>query len=163
MSQIELYAPVKTMHGKFEKDSGIVMRKKKYRAPSGAVLREGVQESYKVANPRDFKKNPPKGNEAANMRTFGESSFQANEIIRAGKLTEEEIAAMPEEQREHTMELRAQLAEFEKRFYAQFKAPDPEAPFEKKLKPGATTLRRKQYLKLDNFIQALIRNKSSHK
>ena len=54
MSQIEFYAPVKNMRGEFEKNSGIVMRQKKYRAPNGAVLKVGVQESYKVANPRDF-------------------------------------------------------------------------------------------------------------
>ena len=156
MAQVELITPVKNLTCKF---GDTVMRRKKYRAPNGAVLREGVQESYIIKNPRDFKKNPPKGNEAANMRTFGESSFQANEIIRAGKLTEEEIAAMPEEQREHTMELRAQLAEFEKRFYAQFKAPDSEAPFEKKLKPGASVLRRKQYVKIDTFIQAILRQR----
>ena len=49
------------------------------------------------------------------------------------------------------------LADFRKRFYAQFKRPDKEAPFEKKPKPGAIKLRRKQYAKLDNFIQAIIR------
>lgn len=159
MSQIELYAPVKTMQGKFEKGSGIVMRKKKYRAPSGAVLREGVQESYKVANPRDFKKNPPKGNEAANMRSFGDISLQASEIIRSEKYTEDELAAMTPEQRARVDELRAQLESYRTRFYAQFKKPDPEAPFEKKPQPGSTVLRRKQYVKLDNFIQAIIRNK----
>ena len=41
MTQIKFYAPVKEMNGEFEKGSGIVMRKKKYRAPNGAVLREG--------------------------------------------------------------------------------------------------------------------------
>ena len=39
MSQIEFYAPVKNMHGEFEKGSKIVMRQKKYRAPNGAVSR----------------------------------------------------------------------------------------------------------------------------
>ena len=47
------------------------------------------------------------------------------------------------------------------RFYAQFKKPDPEAPFEKKLRPGASKLYRKQYSKLDTFIQALLRQKTA--
>ena len=36
---------------------------------------------------------------------------------------------------------------------------DPEAPFEKKPRIGSSKLVRKQYGKLDNFIQALIREK----
>ena len=44
MTQIKFYAPVKEMNGEFEKGSGIIMRKKKYRAPNRAVLREGVHE-----------------------------------------------------------------------------------------------------------------------
>ena len=54
MTKIKFYAPVREMNGEFEKNSGIIMRKKKYRAPNGAVLKEGVQESYKITNPRDF-------------------------------------------------------------------------------------------------------------
>ena len=59
MSKIKFYAPVHEMNGEFEKGSGIIMRKKKFRAPNGAVLKECVQESYKIVNPRDFTKNPP--------------------------------------------------------------------------------------------------------
>ena len=66
---------------------------------------------------------------------------------------------MTPEERAHIMDLRAELENYRKRFYAQFKRPDPEAPFEKKLKPGASVLRRLQYVKLDNFIQAIIREK----
>lgn len=163
MSQIEFYAPVKNMKGELEKGSGVVMRKKNYRAPNGAVLREGVQESYKIVHPRDYEKNPPKDAELANINAFTDSKRLASEIIRSERYTDEELNAMTAEQRAHVAELRRQLESYRTRFYAQFKQPDPEAPLEKKLKPGATTLRRKQYLKLDNFIQALIRNKSSHK
>ena len=67
MTKIKFYAPVKEMNGEFEKGSGIIMRKKKYRAPNGAVLKEGVQESYKIVNPRDYEKNPPQGAELANI------------------------------------------------------------------------------------------------
>ena len=159
MTKIKFHAPVREMNGEFEKGSGIVMRKKKYRAPNGAVLHEGVQESYKVVHPRDFKKTPPKGAEAANMRSFGEASLIASEIIRSERFTEDELNAMTPEQQEHVAELRATLDDLRTRFYAQFKAPDPEAPLEKKLRPGASVLRRKQYVKLDTFIQAIVRER----
>ena len=159
MSQIEFYAPVKNMRGEFEKNSGIVMRQKKYRAPNGAVLKVGVQESYKVANPRDFQKNPPQGAELANMQSFGEISRLTTEIIRSERYTEEELAAMTTDERARVAQLREQLQLFRTRFYAQFKRPDPEAPFQKKLDPGCSTLKRKQYSKLDTFIQAIIREK----
>lgn len=159
MTKIKFHAPVREMNGEFEKGSGIIMRKKKYRAPNGAVLREGAQESYRIVHPRDFDKNPPKGNEAANMRSFGDVSLQAAQIIRSDKYTDDELSAMTPEERAHVEELRQQLESFRKRFYAQFKKPDPEAPFEKKPDPNSTKLRRKQYVKLDNFIQAIIREK----
>ena len=159
MSQIEFYAPVKNMHGEFEKGSKIVMRQKKYRAPNGAVLKEGVQESYKIVNPRDYKKNPPKGAELANINSFADSKRISSEIINSEKITDEELSAMPPEERTKTLELRQQLDDFRKRFYAQFKKPDPEAPYEKKPRPGSTKLLQKQYAKLDNFIQAIIREK----
>ena len=159
MTQIKFYAPVKEMNGEFEKGSGIIMRKKKYRAPNGAVLREGVQESYKLVNPRDYEKNPPKGAELANIQLFSESKRLASEIINSGKLTDEELAAMTPEERQKTLELRAELENFRNRFYAQFKRPDPEAPYEKKPRPGSTKLLQKQYAKLDNFIQAIIRER----
>ena len=162
MSQIEFYAPVKNMHGEFEKGSGIVMRQKKYRAPNGAVLKEGKQESYKIVNPRDYKKNPPKGAELANIQSFADSKRVSSEIINSEKITDEELAAMTPEQRAHVVELQQQLENYRKRFYAQFKKPDPQAPFEKKPRPGSMILRRKQYAKLDNFIQAIIREQSNH-
>lgn len=159
MTQIKFYAPVKEMNGEFEKGSGIIMRKKKYRAPNGAVLREGVQESYKLVNPRDYEKNPPKGAELANIQLFSESKRLASEIINSVKVSDEELATMTSEERQKTLELRAELENFKNRFYAQFKRPDPEAPYEKKPEPGSMKLRQKQYSKLDNFIQAIIRQK----
>ena len=159
MTQIKFYAPVKEMNGEFEKGSGIIMRKKKYRAPNGKVLKEGVQESYKLVNPRDYEKNPPKGAELANIQLFSNSKRLASEIINSGKLTDEELAAMTPEERQKTLELRAELENFKNRFYAQFKRPDPEAPYEKKPRPGSMKLLQKQYAKLDNFIQAIIRER----
>ena len=162
MSQIDFYAPVKNMHGRLEKESGIVLRQKKYRAPNGAVLKEGVQESYKIVHPRNYKANPPQGEELANLTSFGQSKRVSSEIINSEKFTDEELAAMTPEQRAHVRDLRQQLDNYRKRFYAQFKKPDPEAPLEKKPRPGSMKLQRKQYAKLDNFIQAIIREQSKH-
>ena len=162
MTQIKFYAPVKEMNGEFEKGSGIIMRKKKYRAPNGKVLKEGAQASYKHVNPRDYGKNPPKGAELANIQLFSESKRLASEIINSGKVPDEELATMTSEERQKTLELRAELENFKNRFYAQFKRPDPEAPYEKKPEPGSMKLRQKQYSKLDNFIQAIIRQKLEH-
>ena len=159
MSQAKLIVPVRELHGKLTKKGEIIMRQKKFRAPNGVVLKEGVQESYTLTNPRDFSKTPPRGAERANMRAFGDISLRASEIIRAGKLTENELIAMTPEQRAHVDELRRQLEDYRTRFYAQFKRPDPEAPFNKKTEPGSTVLKRKQYSKLDNFIQAILREK----
>lgn len=159
MTKIKLHSPVREMHGEFEKDSGIIMRKKKFRAPSGKVMREGVQESYIIIHPRDYSKNPPKGDELANISIFARTKKISSLIINSEKFTEDELAAMTPEQRTQVAELRAQLESFRTRFYAQFKKPDPEAPFEKKLQPGASILRRKQYSKLDNFIQAILRER----
>ena len=159
MSQVTLYAPVAEMHGKLEKNGTVIMRQKKYRAPNGAVLKVGVQEAYKVAAPRDFDKTPPQGAELTNMRAFGEVSRMATDIIRSERYTADELDAMTPEERARIDGLRSQLENYRTRFYAQFKKPDPEAPFEKKLDPGCSAFKRKQYSKLDTFIQALIREK----
>ena len=80
--------------------------------------------------------------------------------LKAYGVEEAEImAAMNEEDRARALELRAELEEFRERFYAQFKKADPEAPFEKKLQPNASVLRRKQYSKIDTFIQAILRER----
>ena len=159
MSQVTLQDPFKGMRGKVQKDSGFIMRKKTFRAPSGKVMREGVQESYKIVHPRNYEANPPQGAELANITIFGQSKQMASEIIRSERYTEEELAGMPAEERAHVEELREILEDYRERFYAQFKRPDPEAPFEKKPRPGSSKLARKQYSKLDNFIQAIIREK----
>ena len=160
MSKIEFYAPVKNMRGEFEKGSGVIIRQKKYRAPNGKVLKAGVHESYRIVHPRDYKLNPPQGAELANIQSFADSKRISSEIINSEKITKEELSAMTPEQRANILELRQQLDNYRKRFYAQFKKPDPEAPFEKKPHPGSTKLLRKQYTKLDNFIQAITREQS---
>lgn len=159
MSKVTLNPMLDDAHGKFEKNSGYVMRRKKYRAPNGAVLHTGAQEMYKVVNPRDYEKTPPKGAELANINLFTDSKNRASEIIRSGRFTDEELAAMTLAERTRMLGLRKLLDDYTRRFYAQFKRPDHEAPLEKRPRPGSTKLRRKQYVKLDTFIQAVEREK----
>ena len=159
MAKVELNVPFKNVRGKLNKKDPVILRQKKYRAPNGAVLFVGTMESY-TANPRDFEKNPPQGAELANMQSFGSISLLTSELIRSEKFTDEELAAMTPENREKTLALRAELARLRDRFYAQFKRPDPEAPFHTRPEPGSTKLLRKQYVKLDTFIQAILRERS---
>ena len=161
MSKVEFHDPVRTMRGKFEKEGKMILRKKTFRTPTGKVLGEGVQESYAILNPRDYKKKPPKNAELANMRSFAESKRISSDIINSEKFSDDDLAAMTLEQRARVLELRQQLEDFRERFYKQFKQPDPEAPFIKKLPGGASAPRRKQYMKLDNFIQAIVRERQN--
>ena len=157
MSKITLNTPFDHMRGKFGKN--VVIRQKKYRAPNGKVLFEGVKESYPVTNPRDYDKNPPKGAELTNIRLFGDVSRLAAEIINSALYTDEQLSAMTDEEREHILQLRGQLDDFQKRFMAQVKRPDSEAPFEKRQDPNSMLRRRKQYKTLRTFIQAILRER----
>lgn len=159
MSQVRLNDAFDEAHGQFAKRSGTVLRRKKYRAPNGAVLRAGVQEAYKIVNPRDYTKTPPKGAELANINLFTVSKNRATEIIRSARYSDEQLAAMTLAERSRILGLRAQLDDYTRRFYAQFKHPDPEAPLEKRPRPGSMKRRHKQYVKLDTFILALEREK----
>ena len=159
MSKVKLNVTMDELHGELVKNSGMIMRQKKYRALSGKVIAVGAQEVYKIVNPRDYELNPPKGAELANINLFTDSKSRATAIIRSARFTDDELAAMTLAERSRTLALREQLADYTRRFYAQFKRPDPEAPLEKQLRPGSSKLQRKQYRKLDTFIQAIEREK----
>jgi|GEM_PF-2259395 hypothetical protein len=159
MSQVTFTDAIDEMRGKFSKNGKIIFRKKKYHSITGAILAEGPQESYTIDKPRDFEKNPQTGAELENVKLFTDSKARATEIMNAGKVTDDELAAMSLAERTRTLQLREQLNDYTRRFYAQFKRPDSEAPFEKKPRPGSTKLRRNTYHKIDNFIQAIEREK----
>lgn len=159
MSQVKLNIAIDEMHGEFAKESKIIMRRKKYRAPNGKVLMRGAQEAYTIVNPRNYELTPPKGAELANINLFKASKQRATEIIRAGQYSDDELAAMTLAERTRILALRDQLSDYTRRFYAQFNRPDPEAPFDKRKNPNSPTPQRKQYAKLDNFIQAIEREK----
>jgi len=160
MSQAKLESPVAELHGKYSKD-GTIFRQKKYRSETGAVLHTCVQEAYVVDFPRDFKRNPPKGAELANMKRFGEAHRRSLAIIKAGRLTPDELSALPETECENAEQLRAQLAAYKVRFENQFKGtPDPQAPLLPKsspdYNPNSTKPQRRRYYSLPTFLRAII-------
>lgn len=160
MSKALLESPVAELHGKYSKN-GTIFRQKKYRSETGAVLHTCVQEAYVVDFPRDFKKNPPKGAELANMTRFGEAHRRSLELLKAGKLTSDELAVLPAEERETAEQLRAQLASYQTRFEKQLKgAPDPQAPLLPKsspdYNPNSAKPQRRRYYSLPAFLRAMI-------
>ena len=157
MSQITLITPFEDIKGKFGKKT--VIRRKKYRAPNGKVLFKGVKESYPIENPRDYVTNPPQGDELANINLFGDVSHYAAQIINSERYTPDDLAAMTEEEYSLVMQRREQLEDFKRRYIAQAKRPDPEAPFDKTPYPNSTLQRRKQYKTLRTFIQAILRER----
>jgi acyl-homoserine lactone acylase PvdQ len=163
MATLKLNSIFKQVNGKLNKRESTIFRKKKYRAENGAVIGYGAQEAYEVLNPRDYKKNPPKGTELQNINSFADASRLTTIIIQAGKYTDDELAAMTEELREQTLQYREQLAQFKARFFAQLKQPDPQAPVLSKTdpqyNPNSSKTQRRQYKALNTFIRAMLRQK----
>ena len=102
------------------------------------------------AIPRDYKKNPPQGEELRNINIFREAKRLTTAILHAANYTDDELRAMPEERRTQIEELRTRYAAYKSRFKKQVRKPDPHAP----LDPHTT--KRKQYRTLNTFIRALI-------
>ncbi len=163
MAKIKLNSIFNQVNGKLNKRENTIFRQKHYRADNGAVIAHGAQEAYEILNPRDYKKNPPKGAELQNINTFADASRLTTLIIQSGKYTDDELAAMTEELRTQTLQYRAQLASFKARFIAQLKQPDPQAPVLSKTdpqyNPNSSKTQRRQYKALNTFIRAIIRQK----
>ena len=160
MAIIDLHAAFNNIRGKLNKRDNTILRQKKYRAENGQVINFGSQEAYEILNPRDYKKNPPKGAELQNIQSFAEASRLTTLLIQSGKFSDEELAAMPEEQRTQTEELRRQLAQFKARFNAQLTTPDPQAPIlaktDTQYNPNSYKIQRRQYRTLNTFIRAIL-------
>ena len=58
----DVEVPFAEVHGTLVRN-GIIHRQKKYKDDNGKVIFEGRQEAYAVRHPRDYKKNPPQGEE----------------------------------------------------------------------------------------------------
>lgn len=160
MAQVKLNVACNQVRGKLNKRDKTIFRQKKYRADSGKVINYGAQEAYEVRNPRDYEKNPPKGAELANINSFAQASRLTTLLIQAGKFTDEELAAMSDQLREQTEELRRQLATFKARFKAQLVTPDPQAPIltktDPQYNPNASKIQRRRYRTLNTFIRAML-------
>lgn len=149
MAQVKLETPFAEIHGSLQKH-GIISRQKKYKDERGNVIFEGTQEAYSVRNPRDYKTNPPQGNELRNIEIFREANRLTTEIMHAARYDDADLQAMPDEQRTHIEQLRNQYADYKTRFLKQTQKPDPQAPIDRQ------TNRPKQYRTLNTFIRALL-------
>ena len=161
MAKVKFIAAVDSVNGKLNKRDNTVFRQKKYRSESGKVIGYGAQEAYEVLYPRDYKKNPPKGSELKSITSFGDASRMTTLILQSGKYTDEELAAMPDELRAQTEELRRQLAHFKACFNAQLNQPDPQAPVldknDPQYNPNSSKVQRRQYKSFNAFIRAMIK------
>lgn len=160
MARIQLNTLAENISGKLNKRSITVLRKKKYRSESGKVIAEASQEAYDILNPRDYKKNPPKGTELRNITSFAEASRLTTALIRAGKYTDDELAEMTDTEREEVLTLRSQLAQFKARFNAQLTTPDSQAPLltpkDPGFNPNSTKPQHRKYRVLNTYIRVML-------
>ena len=160
MAKTELSSAFENLSGKLNKADQIIYRQKKYRSATGAVISTASLEAYAVFNPRDYKKNPPKGTELRNIQSFADASRITTLIIRAGKYTREELAAMTDSERQQALEYRDQFEHFKARFMAQLKKPDQQAPIlpktDPQFNPNSSRVQRRTYRTLNTFIRAMV-------
>ena len=138
MAQTVFNDHVREMHGAYTKD-GTIHRRKTFRDSNGKVKGQGVNESYKIMNPRDWKKKPAKGKELEHQLHFQQACAETKRILLAAKPdatpTEDELA---------------NLRYWQDRFNAQLKKGEPEAPID------PNTHKHKIYLRLDAFIRTCL-------
>lgn len=148
MAKIKLEAPFYSFQGAVE-NNGIIYRRKKYKDANGNIIREGEQEAYCKPNPRDYKKNPPKGNELESINRFREAARLTKLILQAPTI---DLASLTtQEQQLRHEQLMERYVDFQKRFVAQLDGkPDPQAPLNK------STRQPNRYSRLDNFIRAML-------
>lgn len=128
MAEITFIAPVETIKGKLQNRDKTIFRRKRVFDAQGHVIGELAQEAYVVHNPRDWKKNPPKGAEKQRIENWSTACQQAS-VIRKD----------PE-----------QLTRWKQRWEEQLQHPEADAPIDKK------TGKPKIYIRLDGFIRATI-------
>lgn len=73
MAILNLQPPFDNITGTLEK-RGIIHRQKHYKDDDGRILFIGKQEAYAVRNPRDYRKNPPQGEELRNINLFRQAN-----------------------------------------------------------------------------------------
>ena len=139
MAKVNYSAGIDLTTGALDSKHELITRQKHLHAPNGKVTKECDVEVYLQKRKRDYKHNPPVGNELAHLKHFGEAAKRTTALIHAYKFPD----TASDEQREL-------LEQFRRRFDAQLKGtPDPQAPFDKSGK-------QKHYFRFDNFIRAMI-------
>ena len=128
MAQSNLIYPLESLHGKTSKKSKTVFRRKAVYDENGNVIAQYAQESYVVENPRDWKKNPPKGAEKQRIDNWAAACQRAKAELR------DELLA----------------AQWRKRFEAQLKQGEADAPID------PATRKPKIYSRFDCFVRAAI-------
>jgi len=134
------YSPgIDLTKGALDSKHKLITRQKHLHDTRGALTKICKPEAYLQSHKRDYKNNPPQGNELAHLRHFGEAAKQTTALIYAYKFPD----TASDEQR-------VLLEQFRRRFESQLKgAPDPQAPLDKE---GG----QKHYFRFDNFIRAMI-------
>ncbi len=169
MALTTLSGPFEEIHGKLSKTDKIINRRKKYRNERGRVIFEGKQEAYAVKNPRNYKKNPPKGAELANFNRWTETCRRASQILFIARLdkapAEQQQLLIEREQAARRIsnipdyytldEARTLLADFRARYQAQLpntrgSHPDPQAPINPLKGTG------KRYAQFISFLRAIL-------
>ena len=162
MARVKLEHPIAEVHGVFTRD-GLINRQKKYYDSRGRVLCEGKQEMYAIRNPRDFKKNPPKGAELEHHNRWKEACHRTSQILQAAQVggpTESQLFArqLNNTPEYYTIEEAKTLyLSYWERYNAQLpgkrgKRPDPSASIDQRTGKG------KRYSQLPSFIRAIIYN-----
>ena len=161
MAQVTLKNPFDAFHGALA-PRGIVNRKKTYKIRNSRGVAEGQQEAYAIKHPRDYKTDPPKGEELRNINCWTEASNRAAQLI----ALEKNGGIIPEELLKHYQyrnvpiyyvweEAEPLLQAFHARFESQFPGkrgsrPDIESPIDK------TTHRPKRYIHFPSFLRAVL-------
>lgn len=128
MAEIKFIAPIETIKGKLQNQDKTIFRRKRVFDTQGHIIGELAQEAYVVHNPRDWKKNPPKGAEKQHIDNWTTACQQVRHIQKDSE----------------------QLALWKQRFEAQLTRGEADAPID------PSTNNPKIYLRLDCFIRAAI-------
>ena len=177
MASVTLSHPFDEIHGALNKKDGVINRQKKYRDESGRVFKEGKQEAYVIKNPRNVKKNPPKGAELENQNYWSEACRRASQILFVARLDQLSANISPQDlaNQQETLiakerlirqfnhipdyytleEARTLFVEFKARYRAQLPNtrgthPDPQAPVDPVSGIG------KRYAQFPAFIRAIL-------
>ena len=138
--------PVRELHGAYTK-GGSISRRKTYRDSKGRIKGMSEPETYKIVNPRDWKKKPATGKELEHQLRFKQACAETKRILLPSKpqayvAANNGVSPTPEEL--------ATLQYWQSRFDAQLDKPEPDAPLDPK------TGKRKQYFRLDAFIRTCL-------